>query len=520
MESYRQYRAPTENGAVLVDPSYTQQLAQLASPSTTPTVDLGGVALAELCATARRTLIADAVRYTRQYADVESRSGDGPLVVTGHQPELFHPGVWFKNFALDALAKRADGVGVHLLIDSDLCRTPSIRVPTGTLQRPRAEAVAYDAIAMTVPHEQRSVLDTVCFDSFADRTIAAVESFVSAPLVREMWPAAVEARRQVPGLSGALSAARHAVERCWGAETLELPASMVADAEPFRRFAAELLARPSDVASAYNAALADYRSAHRLKNAAQPLPDLELNDGLVEMPLWVWSDSDPIRRPLFVQLLGGELTLTNRAGWQADGPVDHEGIAHWLADLRATGLKVRSRALVTTLYARLVLSDLFLHGIGGAKYDQVTDRFAERLLGVAPPPHATMTATLRLPIDHALPSETDRQHLLQRKRDLRYHPERFAEASPRSDEAIRKKQHWIQTTKTPENAAERHEAITDANRILSSTLEDELRMAGKRLNEVERGLRDAALLGSREYSLALFPAELLRDRLTALATIE
>ena len=45
-----------------------------------------------------------------------------------------------------------------------------------------------------------------------------------------------------------------------------------------------------------------------------------------------------------------------------------------LAELSSRGIKLRTRALTTTLFARLVLSDMFLHGIGGAKYDQVTDR--------------------------------------------------------------------------------------------------------------------------------------------------
>src|SRR5262245_10866252 len=34
----------------------------------------------------------------------EAATAAQPLVVTGHQPELFHPGVWVKNFAAGGLA--------------------------------------------------------------------------------------------------------------------------------------------------------------------------------------------------------------------------------------------------------------------------------------------------------------------------------------------------------------------------------------------------------------------------------
>ena len=77
-------------------------------------------------------------------------SAAAPLVLSGHQPELVHPGVWYKNFLLGQLAERVGGVGIHLLIDSDLCRVASIRVPTGTPDEPRVESVPLDQPAAEV----------------------------------------------------------------------------------------------------------------------------------------------------------------------------------------------------------------------------------------------------------------------------------------------------------------------------------------------------------------------------------
>lgn len=513
-EFYASYKAPVEDDAALVRPSWRELRERLGAPCQRADVTLGGVSLETLAAEARRQIVDAALLHTRAYTDADITEG-GPLVVSGHQPELFHPGVWFKNFALDTLAKVSGGVGLHLIIDTDDCRAPSILAPVGSVATPRREPIAYDQLTALVPHEERRLADRATFLAFPGRVADAVAPFVPRPLVHDLWELTTPALERTDRLPALLSEGRHRLERSWGGQTLELPFSGVADTEGFRRLAAELLVRADETADAYNAALADYRVAHRLKNAAQPIPDLHRADGWVESPLWVWSTAAPRRHALYVKPLGDEVLLSDRQGWSAPVPVDRDGVVSALADLREAGVKVRSRALVTTLYCRLVLADLFLHGIGGAKYDQVTDRFAELLLGARPPAHATLTATLRLPIEHDSPNEQDRRAAIRKLRDLEYHPERFAPEC----EAAATKRRWVATPKTPANAAERHAAITAANRAMAATLGDERRAAEEELDAVERGLRAAAVLDSREHSFCLFPAEDVRRRLTGLSTV-
>ncbi len=514
MASFKQYRAPAGNDSALVDPPWSEQLARIASPARPANITIGGTPLKRLAASAREDVLKAAQAYTSAYADVSTPTG--PLVVSGHQPELFHPGVWFKNFALDSLAKAAGGVGLHLLIDSDLCRETSIRVPTGSVEAPRVEAIDYDTPAATMPHEQREIRDAELLGSFADRVIKKTLSPSGDPLVGQLWEQAAGASREDMNLGRMLSKARHRLERAWGSKTLELPFSQVADDEGFRRFAAELLQRAGETANAYNEALATYRDAHRLRNAAQPLPDLAADGSWIETPFWVWSDAEPTRRPLVARVETRSLTLTDRQGWTATGPADADGVVAWLTDLRADGIKIRSRALATTLYCRLVLADLFLHGIGGAKYDQVTDLLGERLFGTAPPPYATLTATLRLPIEHNTPTEQDRLAAVKRLRDLDYHPEWFVEDHP----AAQEKQRLIREANTATNTAAWHQAIQRANEALRETVHDRRVQAERILEETKLGLRRAAILDSREYSFCLFPAADVRDRLTKLSTID
>lgn len=62
------------------------------------------------------------------------------------------------------------------------------------------------------------------------------------------------------------------------------------------------------------------------------------------------------------------------------------------------GLCIRPRALMTTLFLRYVMADLFLHGIGGGIYDALTDEIATRVWGVERLPMMVASASLHLPI--------------------------------------------------------------------------------------------------------------------------
>jgi hypothetical protein len=49
------------------------------------------------------------------------------------------------------------------------------------------------------------------------------------------------------------------------------------------------------------------------------------------------------------------------------------------------------------MFLRLFVADQFVHGIGGARYDQVLDRLIEREFGLEPPRFSVTTATLYFP---------------------------------------------------------------------------------------------------------------------------
>lgn len=540
---YKQFRAPKEDRSALIEPelkklgSYAQKRHDDVA-SGRPALSMGGIAQCELMDSARASLIAMARDWTSSYTRDSLPEQKGPIILSGHQPELFHPGVWFKNFALSEIAKSVDGIGIHLLIDSDLCRDVTVRIPTMRDKEPHVESIPFDAIKLSMPFEERQFTEEPLRASFMERLNQA-SALEHEPLLNGIWPNVCQAAQQGRTIGEALSQGRHQIELAHNHETLELPFSKVCDTDPFRYFLIEILSRIEAFQSAYNEALARYRAAHKLRSEAQPLPNLTVipnadDSNWSETPFWIWSKSHPTRRALWCQRRGKQLLLTNLPN---EPDVDQQGVAkielalpadepalaiQQLQAARDEGIKIRSRALTTTLYCRHLLADLFLHGIGGAKYDQVTDDLSQQFFGIAPPPYATLTATIRLFDEMPKePTPAARRELEQKLRSYRYHPERWLNKqqslTPEQHEAIALKQRWIETKKTAENASERHQAIEQANQVLFKTLAADRNQAEQELAALKQELRMAPYYTSREYSFVLFAEDKLVSDLQTLA---
>ena len=368
-------------------------------------------------------------------------------------------------------------VAINLVIDSDVAKEPSIRVPTGTVENPRLESVTFDQSTVEVPFEERSIIDRSCWDSFGGRVLSLIRPLVPEPLVRQFWPLAIERSQATTRLSDCLAQARHRQEALWGSQTLELPQSAVCQLEAFHWFSAHLLAHLPRLWEIYNESVAKYRARESCSQLGESGTGSDGRRPMVGSSVWIWSSNSPKRRRLFVQQSGEELLLSDRSGIDVRLPLsadrDAQAAVDHLASLSGRRIKLCTRALITTMFARVVLGDLFVHGIGGSKYDQLTDLLIERFFGLEPPAYLTATATLQLPV--RLPPETDEdlRSVDAELRNLTYHPESYlngARLSADAAAALRTKRNWIGVEQTPENAKMRCRSIRGANDALQSNV--------------------------------------------------
>src|SRR5437016_2856668 len=132
---HRRFRAPERNGEVLAVPDFAE-VPRLVEENRRrldrADVTVGGLPLRELRALARREVLEAAWDYgggTGPWPGVATGGLAAPLLIAGHQPELSHPGVWVKHFALNGLARKLGGTPLHLIVDNDTLKSTSLRFP-------------------------------------------------------------------------------------------------------------------------------------------------------------------------------------------------------------------------------------------------------------------------------------------------------------------------------------------------------------------------------------------------------
>ena len=268
-----------------------------------------------------------------------------------------------------------------------------------------------------------------------------------------------------PGTIGdRFTAARKCYERQWGCHVLDLPVSRLARTDSFRRFVRLIGDDLPRFRAAYNAAVRGYRERHGIRSANHPVP--ELADG--EAPFW--------------------------------GPTDGAGRR---GRATAGSDEVRPRALTLTLFARLCLGDFFLHGIGGGKYDEVTDQLIRTYFGAEPPGYGVLSATKHLPLPGFPADAATVRALSHRQRDAVWNPERHG---PADAALVARKQALIAAE--PAGTAERRAWFRDLRAV-----GDALRAVGASVPGLDRATQEAAAnaaLRRRDFAWVLYPEATLR----------
>lgn len=508
-QEFRHYRAPKSHGESFTDPNIGDVGDQLR----------GNLELLsqhdswwqKLRRDARQQMVSDAIRYTSTYRDVDVMASrrERPILMAGHQPSLFHPGVWFKNFTLSHLAEQQQALAINLVIDNDAASGSSIRVPT--IDRDTGyyvySTVRYDRFGGGVPYEQTVISDRERFDHFDEDVRKTVMPIVADPLINRLW---VHARNAVErcGIAGcALAQARHALEGEIGLNTLELPLGVLCRSRMFAEFLLLILSDLSRFQDAYNTEADFYRKAHGIRSNSHPVPNLDSDDGWLEAPIWIYSDALPQRRAGWVKVTEKSMIISDRNGQECRIALGVPDMAETLASSIGPHFKIRPRALLTTMYARLVLSDLFLHGIGGGKYDQLGDRIAERFFGITPPEFMVVSATVQLP--GPSPSETDSEitRIKRAIRDTRFQPEKVAEPGELDASLVARKRELLEHVPGLNEKPDWHQQLDSINEQMSASLHEKRSQLEAELATVMRERASLAVLKSREHPFCIFPMQ-------------
>lgn len=334
----------------------------------------------------------------RRFRTQLSLPTDRPVVMTGHQAIIWHPGILAKYLAAEAAADQTGAGAAWLVVDHDTSDPFAVRYPAFVERAGRRELVSetWRVDGEASPLGERS----------PEVPVSAI-----APVSKVARPAtdaaSADVARGLEEISAALTAhagARSAAEQVTGAlrdllADLVRPAPVVfasrlAQTDLFAEWIARMANDAALCCGVYNRAVA----AHPHARVALLVKDEQRG---WELPLWLIDGASGRRARVFESMI-------------------RDGSAR-----KALLPRLRARALAMTAMVRSAGCDLFIHGTGGAGsagaaaagvresegYEAITQEWITGWLGEGSrlAPIAMVTATLRLEITTAQPPITPQQ---------------------------------------------------------------------------------------------------------------
>ncbi len=502
MLRFENLQAPAEDGGILLEPPPREWLRL--SEENARLLRLTGVVLAGVSAGDARARIR---------SQLSPDKDDALIVASGHQPEFVHPGVWAKHVTLRAFSESAGVAGVDLVVDHDAPRVSGLRIAfrpeNGFLE---LQEVAFGQAPAGAAYEGRSPVDREQIKAIREQLAAMLgtrfnESFMPA------YFAGIEQCVNPADVVDQHLAGRLHVDTALGAALPEHRASRVFGGP----FLADLLLNADRFAHCYNESLKEYRRQQGVRSADRPLPDLGRENGRIETALWLCQPLQR-RRRFWVEQQG------DRLGCYADatlvGELSREALVRD-PDAATGSLRpwlVRPRALTFTLWARLLACDLFVHGIGGAKYDRITDGLFRRYYRCEAPAYVCVSATLRSSWPMFPITDEDLAVARHQVRDWRFNPQRYSRKLPplllaEREELIGRSEYLRQSRGPRTQRREVFLAIRAVNsRLVESCPEIGQDLACRR-DLLARQVASNRVAADREYFYALQPGE----RLSSLA---
>jgi hypothetical protein len=401
----------------------------------------------------------------------------GMVIMSGHQAQVWHPGILAKLLAIRAAADRFGATAAWVVVDHDENDPLTIRAPYIGQDGRLGVAVfgPRDAGGEHVPACRRPAWRAEGAWDLPARAKHA-STGVAAGLQRIQ-----QALRSSAGSEdAAVQAAAASFELATPLTKLPilLLATQLAKTTLFAELVALMKRDPAACVQAHNAAVSAF--------PRERIAPLAVEAARLELPLWS---------------IGTAAGSQRRRVYSTD-----------LED--AVGL-LAPRALLLTGLMRLAGCDLFVHGLGGERYDRITELWFEKWLGKRLVPTTMVTATLRLRIPGCWPSAETIARTAWIAHRARHDPKLFGDQQRAEQKAVllaRIASAPYGSRDRAQHFAELHQLLREAERVHQAELEDLDRKAA------EMGARsgEAAVAQDRTWPFPLYEADQLESLKSAI----
>ncbi|MCB1179485.1 MAG: hypothetical protein KDK36_18030 [Leptospiraceae bacterium] len=413
----------------------------------------------------------------RIYKKLGMKEMNEKIFITGHQPELFHPGVLYKDIVLYKLSKKENAIPLHLIIDTDINELfyYSAKKKVSFLELSKFEYFQNDKKTFAfdnIPGEERSLIISILEEQNKE-----IEHFIPSGRISKIkdiidtYISGLKEGKQFYKLNEEI---RESFLNEKGLEIHSFYFSEFIDSPEYRSFLEHICVNKDEFIRIYNESLEKYRKDHKIKNSAQPLPNLEKD----ELPFWKLNRETGIREKVY-----------------NINPNDF----------------IIPRAITLTMFLRLFSCDLFIHGIGGARYEEVSENIIKEFFEFELPPHLIVSATMNLvpksPFNFDIIDEKDLQKKI---RDLSHSPEKFL--PPENEFVIKKRELQKEFSNPDSDKKELHKNISKLNEEMKILVKDEIEKTENLLKDYPKYKNNNLVFTERHFPFFYYDIEELINK--------
>jgi hypothetical protein len=422
-------------------------------------------------AAADRTGLIEATERHARHLGTAALAAKQPIMATGHQPWLWHPGILAKDLALAAAAPARHAQAMHLVVDHDVQPALTLEVPRETGSKLELQRIRLGPQQQAVPTGFHPPIDA---DAALTRLAEANQAHQLDRLI-EAWTDLPPCRTLAEQLAVVLDRLKRPIV---GPQAV-LMVSDLPQLPAWQALIEQMRIAPRPCALAYNRAIA--------ANPTAGVPALAVTSDWVELPLWACAWGRPRRRVLADVTAEPTLLVT------PDGePID------------PSETSLLPRALSLTAFMRSTLCGFFIHGRGGGVYDRATEAWWHDWQGTALAPAAVVSADARLPFNAPT---ADRRELAGARWQAHHAPHNVDRWLGLDGPLAREKQRLLQQMAQARDRAGRRmtfRAIHRLNRELVRRHPEVVDQTRQRVASARQGLANRRVAEKRDWCFALY----------------
>jgi hypothetical protein len=325
----------------------------------------------------------------------KNKISERSIYITGHQPELFHPGILSKDLILNKLSIKHNAFPLHLVVDTDIFEFnyyyPNHKLDTFSLKNfdyHQNKIFLFEELNIEKRREFLQILKNQLVD--LKIFLADDEYKISKKYIAEYI-------NQLDRGEKIYKINQYIRKMYLSENQIFIPSVNLSDfikLNSFKKFVEIISNRSDEFIADHNFSLNEYRIEHKIKNHAQPIPDLEKD----ELPFW-------------------DLDIEN-------------GIRKYARFPYSNSVNYSPRAITNTMFIRLFVCDFFIHGKGGGRYELISDKIIKKFFKIDGAPYCIASATQHIPINKNIEiSQFTLNDINKILREIVYSPEKFIDPS-------------------------------------------------------------------------------------------